>query len=120
MTIDNSTFNPSSATVSAGSTVMWTNEQGVSHTVTAEEGTVDSSTIESGGTFSHVFDAPGTSAYHCTIHPSMTARTVERQAGRERQMRWTARRAGHWDTSATIITASADHTQSTARRSDRS
>jgi plastocyanin len=73
VTIDNFAFSPATLDVAAGTTVTWTNEQDVTHTVTADDGSFDSGNIASGATFSHTFDAAGTIAYHCAIHPTMKA-----------------------------------------------
>jgi plastocyanin len=40
--------------------------------VTADDGSFDSGSLATDATFSQTFDAAGTFAYHCTIHPSMT------------------------------------------------
>ena len=59
-----------------GSTVTWTNDDSAAHTATADDGSFDSSSIAPGATFSQAFDTAGTFAYHCSIHPNMTA-TIE-------------------------------------------
>jgi plastocyanin len=74
--IDNFSFMPATVTVSAGTTVTWTNHDGVQHTVTAADKSFDSGAIDAGGTFSHQFTTPGTYAYHCSIHPTMTAQII--------------------------------------------
>jgi len=66
-------FSPSTITVSAGSTITWTNKDGVSHTVTSNTGLFDSGTFGSNGTFSFTFPTAGTYPYYCAVHPSMTA-----------------------------------------------
>ena len=71
--IENHTFNPSTITVAANTTITWTNKDGVIHTVTSDTGLFDSKNLGNGGTFSYTFVASGTYAYHCTPHPSMTA-----------------------------------------------
>ncbi len=71
--IDNFAFMPSTLTVEVGSAVTWMNEQGVDHTVTADDNSFDSGPMARGAGFQRTFDAAGTFAYHCTIHPSMTA-----------------------------------------------
>ncbi|MCB1246097.1 MAG: cupredoxin domain-containing protein [Acidimicrobiia bacterium] len=73
--IDSFTFTPANLTVSVGETVTWENAQGVTHTVTADEGAFDA-TLSSGDTFEFVPDAPGTYTYFCSIHPSMSG-TIE-------------------------------------------
>lgn len=69
-------FSPSSITVKAGTTITWTNQDAVTHTVTSNTGLFDSGSIGSGGTFSYMFDTAGTYSYHCAIHPSMTAKVI--------------------------------------------
>jgi plastocyanin len=69
-------FAPASQTVKAGETVTWTNDDSTEHTVTADDGSFDSGRLAPGATFTHTFAAAGTFAYHCTIHPNMTAKVV--------------------------------------------
>ncbi len=64
-------FSSSALTVTSGTTVKWTNNDAITHTVTADDGTFDSGNIAPGGTYSHTFSGVGTYAYHCSIHPSM-------------------------------------------------
>ncbi len=62
----------------AGTTVVWTNEDPLVHTVTADDESFDSGIIEPGNSWAYTFDRPGTYAYHCTPHPFMTARVTVR------------------------------------------
>ncbi len=72
VSINNFAFTPATVTVTAGSTISWTNNQsGVPHTVTADDGSFDSGRLSTGQTFSMTFSAAGTIAYHCSIHPTM-------------------------------------------------
>ncbi len=73
VTITNMAFLPSSVSVNAGDTVVWTNNDSVSHTVTANDGSFDSGLLLPGATFSHTFATGGGVSYHCTIHPGMVA-----------------------------------------------
>src|SRR5215203_5565706 len=66
-------FNPPNATVAPGTTVTWVNDDQAPHTATANDGAFDSGTLQPGQSYSFVFDKPGTYAYHCNIHPDMTA-----------------------------------------------
>lgn len=60
-------------TVPSGSTVRWTNYDGVTtHTSTSDTGIWDSGPLSSGQSFEATFNTPGTYPYHCTIHPNMT------------------------------------------------
>jgi plastocyanin/predicted DNA-binding antitoxin AbrB/MazE fold protein len=73
VTISNYAFSPAVIQVAAGTTVVWTNQDAVAHTVTSDDGTsFSSSTIANGATFSYTFNTPGTFTYHCSIHPMMT------------------------------------------------
>jgi len=69
-------FNPSSITVSVGTTVTWTNNDSVTHTVTSDTGAFSSGNLNPGQTFSHTFNQAGTFAYHCSIHTSMHGTVV--------------------------------------------
>ena len=74
--IDNFAFSPATLKVKLGQQVTWTNQQqGVTHTVTADGGTFDHP-MPSGATFSFTFATAGSFAYHCKIHPSMHGRIV--------------------------------------------
>jgi plastocyanin len=70
-----SAFNPTTRTVTAGTTVTWRNGDGVTHTVTNNPGSAETfnQTVNAGGTFARAFNTPGTFAYHCTIHGSPTS-----------------------------------------------
>lgn len=63
-------FGPASLEVTAGTSVTWTNDGVVPHTVTFEGGP-DSGTLEGGATFEHTFDAAGQFSYICRFHPTM-------------------------------------------------
>jgi plastocyanin len=69
-------FNPSTITVAAGTSVTWTNKDGVAHTVTSTGGLFDSGSINPGETYSHLFNTAGTFPYYCTIHTYMTGSVV--------------------------------------------
>jgi plastocyanin len=75
-------FAPKTQYVNVGDTVTWTNGTDVSHTVTSDAGSeLDSGEVADAATFEHTFAAEGTFAYHCTIHPYMTAKLVVLAAG---------------------------------------
>jgi len=71
--IINFSYDPANLSVASGTTVTWTNEDSVPHTVTSDDGVWDSGAIAPGGTFTYTFEQAGTFAYHCTIHPNMEA-----------------------------------------------
>jgi len=70
----NDGFSPRVITVKAGSTVTWTNQDSLPHTV--EFDNEESDQLNSGDTYSKTFDAAGTYEYICGIHPNMTGTVV--------------------------------------------
>lgn len=77
VSIYNMVFDAKSITVKVGTTVKWTNNDGVTHTVTSNDGTsFDSGNIGAGGSFSYTFTHVGTFDYHCTLHSAMTGTVV--------------------------------------------
>lgn len=69
-------FSPTTLRAPVGTTVRWTDQDLVAHTVTADDGSFDSGVVQHGGTCDLTLASPGTIAYHCTIHPAMVA-TIE-------------------------------------------
>ena len=69
-------FAPRTVTVHVGDTVTWSNADARSHTATADDGSFDTGTISNGASKSVTFSTAGTFAYHCSIHPQMTATVV--------------------------------------------
>lgn len=80
VTIQDFAFDPATIEVAAGATITWTNEDGVTHTVTAgEPGSAEDTfdqTLDAGATAEISFDEAGTYPYFCAIHPSMTGEVV--------------------------------------------
>ncbi len=66
-------YNPSTITVTANTTITWTNKDMVAHTVTSDTDLFDSGSMGTGSTFSYTFTTAGTYNYYCTPHPSMVA-----------------------------------------------
>jgi plastocyanin len=70
-------FSPKTTSVSVGSTVTWTNNDPVAHTITSDSGTeLSSPLIAPGTTYSHKFDTKGIFDYHCSIHSIMKGEIV--------------------------------------------
>jgi plastocyanin len=69
--VKNFMFGPQTLTVSAGSTVIWTNLDQEPHTIASDAGLFRSNAIDTNETFSFRFDKPGTYRYLCTLHPQM-------------------------------------------------
>lgn len=76
VSIANMAFSVTTLKIGAGVTVKWTNNDGTTHTVTADDGSFDSGNIAPGASFTKQFNTKGTFAYHCSIHPMMTASVV--------------------------------------------
>lgn len=74
--IVNLAFSPASVAVPVGGTVTWTNDDSLPHTATALDGSFDSGILDGGGTFNWTFEAPGTFAYQCALHPQMRGEVV--------------------------------------------
>jgi len=72
------TFAPNRIEIAAGTTVVWTNNDPLVHTITADDKSWDSGAIEPGKTWSHTFAQAGEYAFHCTPHPFMKAVVVVR------------------------------------------
>jgi len=69
-------FSPSTLTVKKGTTVTWTQKDSVPHTIVSDNGAFESPQLSNGQTWSFTFNDAGTFAYHCSVHPSMTATIV--------------------------------------------
>ena len=78
-------FVPSDISVSAGSTVTWTNSDTTIHTVVegspqeasaGGEPAFDSSIMAPNSTFEHTFDTAGEFDYYCNLHPFMTGKVT--------------------------------------------
>ena len=79
VTLKDTAFDPANATVKAGSTVKWTNEDTVGHDVTKAGGpgpdfsSGDPGGMNEGDSFEATLTAPGKVDYVCTVHPNMKA-----------------------------------------------
>jgi len=70
--ITNFKFSPASITVKKGARVDVTNDDSVTHTVTADDGnSFDTGDLADGASKTISVSKPGTYAFHCTIHPYM-------------------------------------------------
>jgi plastocyanin len=77
VTIANFAFDPAEITVPVGTTVTWTNQDDVPHTVTSDDKkTFGSAGLDTGDTFQFRFTKPGTYGYFCSIHPMMTGKVI--------------------------------------------
>jgi plastocyanin len=68
--MSNTSFLPSQVTITAGTTVKWTNGSSMPHTVTSSSGLFNQH-LNVGETFSYTFTTAGSYSYTCTLHPGM-------------------------------------------------
>lgn len=79
VTIKNSTFNPHTLTVKAGTTVTWINEDNTSHIIASDTESpirTSSSNLDNGATYQFTFNEEGVYGYHSTTHPSMNGTII--------------------------------------------
>jgi plastocyanin len=69
-------YDSAEVTVTVGTTVTWTNNDPVAHTVTDVNQAWDSGLFDQGYTFSKEFTEPGVYDYYCIPHPMMIGRVV--------------------------------------------
>lgn len=69
-------FEPEVLEVKVGEQVLWANEDDVTHTATAADGSFDLELDGAGTEASHTFTEPGTFDYTCSVHESMTGQIV--------------------------------------------
>jgi plastocyanin len=74
--IVNFNFTPGTLTLSAGTTVTWTNNDSTTHHVASDIGIFDSGDMSPNTTFSYTFNNTGTFPYHCTIHTYMKGTVI--------------------------------------------
>jgi plastocyanin len=74
----NTTFVPGRVQITAGTTVVWRNDDQLIHTVTANDKSFDSGLLQPGRTYRRTFDRPGTYPYYCLPHPFMKGVVVVR------------------------------------------
>jgi len=68
--VSNFAFDPPTLTINAGTTVTWVNQDEEPHTATSADGKFSSPALDTDESFSFRFDAPGTYAYFCAVHPT--------------------------------------------------
>ena len=81
VSIKNFAFSPATVTVTAGSTVVWTNDDSIQHDITFDGGSIASSVLNHNDTFSHTFPTAGTYHYICSIHPFMHGTVIVTGSG---------------------------------------
>jgi amicyanin len=74
--IDNFSFLQPTVMVAAGTTVTWTNNDDIPHTVRAVDGSFHSKAMDSADSYSFTFAKPGVYSYFCSIHPKMVGKVI--------------------------------------------
>jgi plastocyanin len=67
MSLGSNAFSPNPISVAAGTTVIWKNNDSITHTVTSNTAGQFDMTISAGGSASHLFSAAGSFPYHCSV-----------------------------------------------------
>ena len=70
-------FGPRTLKVKVGTTVIWTNQDVTSHTVTFDDGSVESGELAPGDSYEFTFTTAGTYNYHCSMHPEQMKAVIE-------------------------------------------
>jgi plastocyanin len=73
-------FQPNRIEITAGTTVAWTNDDPLEHTVTAVDRSFDSGLIAPGATWHYTFTRPGTYPFFCQPHPFMKGVVIVKEA----------------------------------------
>jgi plastocyanin len=74
VSIESFSFKPAVLAVSAGTTVIWTNNDAAGHDIKATD--FSSKVLAKGETFAFKFEKTGTYDYSCGIHPTMTGKII--------------------------------------------
>ena len=79
--MQNMAFAPTSLTITAGTTITWTNKDAIAHTVTSgtpanQTSLFDSGNLTQGQSFSYTFKTAGSFQYFCKIHPNTMQATI--------------------------------------------
>jgi nitrite reductase (NO-forming) len=75
-------YDPTPAKVKTSTTITWTNDDTLPHTVTSgnadtgPSGEFDSGIVMGGGSFTHTFDKAGSFDYYCALHPYMIGQVI--------------------------------------------
>ena len=78
VTISEFKFTPAELAVAVGDTVVWTNDDALLHTTSADSGAWSSPEMRQGERFRFVAVRAGHFSYHCSAHPVMRATLVVR------------------------------------------
>jgi plastocyanin len=71
VSIGDNFFDVADIAIEPGTTVYWSNDGQVPHTVTAHDGSFDSGQLDPGASYIVTFLGSGRLSYHCQLHPEM-------------------------------------------------
>jgi plastocyanin len=74
--IDNFTFGPGKLIVDKGTSVTWTNQDDIPHSIVLTAIGVRSKALDTDKVFTYQFDKTGTFSYICGLHPQMHGQVV--------------------------------------------
>ena len=74
--VDNFSFSPATLTVTAGTTVTWTNHDDIPHNIVERDQKFKSKALDTDDSYSHTFAEPGTYEYFCGLHPKMVGKVI--------------------------------------------
>ena len=74
--LGNDAYAPAELNVAVGTSVTWTNNDDIPHTVVASAKLFKSSALDTRDKFSFTFATPGTYQYFCSLHPHMKGTIV--------------------------------------------
>jgi len=77
VSIRNFAYSPKELEIQQGDKVVWTSQDDIAHTVTADSGEFDSGDIVAGDPpFEYTFESAGEFKYHCEHHGGMTGKVT--------------------------------------------
>jgi plastocyanin len=83
--LEDMAYQPNPIQIEAGGTIIWTNNDLTTHTVTEGSSSTttttpsdgfDSGLLDPDQTFTHTFNKSGTVEYHCILHPAMVGKII--------------------------------------------
>jgi plastocyanin len=75
ISIQGSALNPAEMTVTVGTLITWTNNNGIAESITSKSGLFDG-IISSNGNYSYLFSTSGTFEYYSRMNPSITGKVI--------------------------------------------
>ena len=74
--IEDFKYNPSTITISKGTTIVWKQRDSTKHTVTSDNNLFDSGLLSKDETWSYTFNEAGVFEYHCKPHTYMKGKII--------------------------------------------